>query len=1173
MNENVVGDNLNKGVESEDDLTYREGDIPPECGEKLDGMFSNLHEKFGMNIGEEDPLEHRVRSVYDSVIHKFKSDRDFNTRFVDQEVSKALGDSTSATIERNATEMTKRERSPLWKLIPRVPRYDSAPLVPYFNDDLNYILKEVATYEEIPEPFLEEERFLDIFSEDEVSHEKYNIDAYLGIINVNERSRGFYRLRHLKCKPHDEVYSKQRILRYIEVNSEYQNSHGYVEYNVVRSSFYCLLMANTNASPLILSSGSMEQQTHMALQNTNSPQQNRNISDGPIAILWDMENCPVPSDMCPEDAAASKLALPLLSCNLLSWLASSVLSSFYCLLMANTNASPLILSSGSMEQQTHMSLQNTNSPQQNRNISDGPIAILWDMENCPVPSDMCPEDAAGNIRMALRVHPIINGTVTVFSAYGDFNGFSRRLREGCQRTGVKLVDVPNGRKDAADKAILVDMFLFALDNPPPACIMLISGDVDFSHALHVLGQRGYTVIIAIPSGVGVSYALRNAGSFVWDWPSVVRGEGFVPSSRPMVGPNPVYQMTGNSNYQNEEEAIVYRGISQSYYNSKGFSMVSQSLSEYNSIPCLPTTSRSFSYPNGLNEMSVRQVSSYEQNDLMWVQPGDLTGLKGQLVKLLDSCGGCLSLARLPAEYQKSFGRPLYVSEYGTLKLVDLLKTMGDKIAIEGKGQRRFVYLKKCLAGPISSPLDMGKTDVKGKNIREENTDAGAGIGSSDEFSDDERVVLEEQDLLVDERLDEFKFELQEILVSCSCRILLGCFEAIYQQRYKRPLDYRRFGVSDLEELFEKMGDVVVLVEEPVSRMNVVRGEGFVPSSRPMVGPNPVYQMTDNSNYQNEEEAIVYRGISQSYYNSKGFSMVSQSLSEYNSIPCLPTTSRSFSYPNGLNEMSVRQVSSYEQNDLMWVQPGDLTGLKGQLVKLLDSCGGCLSLARLPAEYQKSFGRPLYVSEYGTLKLVDLLKTMGDKIAIEGKGQRRFVYLKKCLAGPISSPLDMGKTDVKGKNIREENTDAGAGIGSSDEFSDDERVVLEEQDLLVDERLDEFKFELQEILVSCSCRILLGCFEAIYQQRYKRPLDYRRFGVSDLEELFEKMGDVVVLVEEPHGTRLMPQFNPFLIGFCQWLCDGGLNGLQTSTRLAHGFEEEKCDAVQFYCHVALEGVRP
>lgn len=456
--------------------------------------------------------------------------------------------------------------------------------------------------------------------------------------------------------------------------------------------------------------------------------------------------------------------------------------------MANINASALILSSGSMEE---------NLPQQSRSGSDGPIAILWDMENCPIPSDIRPEDVAGNIRMALRVHPIINGVVTMFSAYGDFNKFPRRLREGCQRTGVKLIDVPNGRKDAADKAILVDMFLFALDNPPPSYIMLISGDVDFSQALHILGQRGYTVILVIPSGVGVSSALSNAGSFVWDWPSVVCGDGFVPPRR-SVGPGDMAsllmscQITDSSDFQNEEESIVYRGISQSYYNSQ---------------------SRSYSLPSGLNDVAVRHMAAYEPYDIAWVQPGDLIGLKGQLVKLLESFNGCLPLARLPAEYQKNFGRPLYVSEYGSLKLVNLLKKMGDKIAIEGRGQRKFVYLKKCLTGPgpNSGPLDTGKNDRKGKGTRE----------SSDEFSDDERVVLEDQN----ESLDQFRFELQEILVSYSCRVFLEYFEAVYQQRYKRPLDYRRFGVSELEELFEKMDDIVMVVEEPVSKKKFLVAAG------------------------------------------------------------------------------------------------------------------------------------------------------------------------------------------------------------------------------------------------------------------------------------------------------------------------------------------------------------
>ncbi|KAI7744264.1 hypothetical protein M8C21_018099 [Ambrosia artemisiifolia] len=443
-------------------------------------------------------------------------------------------------------------------------------------------------------------------------------------------------------------------------------------------------------------------------------------------------------------------------------------------------------------EQTQLSIQTTTSPEQNRNGSDGAIAILWDMENCPVPNDVRPEDVAGNIRMALRVHPIINGVVTMFSAYGDFNGFPRRLREGCQRTGVKLIDVPNGRKDAADKAILVDMFLFALDNPPPSTIMLISGDVDFSTALHVLGQRGYTVILVIPSGVGVSSALSNAASFLWDWPSVVRGEGFVPARGMRMGAADASsllmscQITDSSELQNEEEAIVYRGISRTYCNSNNFS----------------TTSRSYSFPCGLN------------NDLTWVQPGDLAGLKCQLVKLLESFNGCLALARLPAEYQKRFGRPLYVSEYGTLKLVNLLGKMDDKIGVEGKGQRKFVYLRKCLGGDAST---LGKIDMKGKGTRDENTC----VVSSDELSDDERVVLEDED----ESLDKFRFELQEILVSYSCGIFLGFFEAIYQRRYKRPLDFQRFGVSELEELFEKVDDVVVVLEDPVSKKKFLVAAG------------------------------------------------------------------------------------------------------------------------------------------------------------------------------------------------------------------------------------------------------------------------------------------------------------------------------------------------------------
>ncbi|KAH7867339.1 hypothetical protein Vadar_032188 [Vaccinium darrowii] len=525
--------------------------------------------------------------------------------------------------------------------------------------------------------------------------------------------------------------------------------------------------------------------------------------------------------------------------------------------MAGQSSSALMLSSETSEQSgTHMENSNMTfsqpPSQQSRNSSHGPVAILWDIENCPVPSDVRPEDVAGNIRMALRVHPIIKGAVTLFSAYGDFNAFPRRLREGCQRTGVKLVDVPNGRKDAADKAILVDMFLFALDNPPPSSIMLISGDVDFAPALHILGQRGYTVILVIPSGVGVSSALSNAGRFVWDWPSVARGEGFVPPSRnlipPRVGPAEMagYLMGCHINDKpdgmNEDEAIVYRGISQSYYNSREFSMIAQSLSEYNTtslaMPCFPSSSRSHSLPSGLNEVSTGCVGSCDQNDLMFVQPGDLNGLKQQLVKLIELSGGCLPLTRVPAEYQKIFGRPLFVAEYGAFKLVNLFKKLGDTMAIEGKGQKKFVYLCNSRPGPGAPPIALAKKDRKEKGNQEENNYAIAGGGSSDEFSDEDRVVVEEQDERIaarcetarcdpdDVSLEQFKYELQEILVSYSCRIFLVHFEAIYQQRYKRQVDYRRFGVNKLEELLDKVSDVAVLQEEPGSKRKILVAVGY-----------------------------------------------------------------------------------------------------------------------------------------------------------------------------------------------------------------------------------------------------------------------------------------------------------------------------------------------------------
>ncbi|CAD5179304.1 unnamed protein product [Musa acuminata subsp. malaccensis] len=510
--------------------------------------------------------------------------------------------------------------------------------------------------------------------------------------------------------------------------------------------------------------------------------------------------------------------------------------------MASQSPSPKVTMTGISSSSGIISINSDREPtqalDQQTGASHGHVAILWDIENCPVPSDVRPEDVAGNIRIALRVHPFIRGAVTVFSAYGDFNAFPRRLREGCQRTGVKLVDIPNTRKDAADKAILVDMFLFALDNQPPSSIMLISGDVDFAPALHILGQRGYTIILVIPSGVGVSSALRNAGQFVWDWPCVVRGEGFVPPKTFPHGYIMNFRNEDNPDMENGEETIVYQGLSisedptwgnfnQAYscmpsQVSRERSGASQS-SEYNINNLAAGSCFTSSRCESLPSVQVHQNSSLDQD--WWVQPGDLHGLKGQIVRLLEMSGGSLPLIRVPSEYLKVFRRPLYVSEYGAYKLVNLFQKMADALFVVGKGHRKLLclhnsagrHIKRCLGSPA-----MVMTNEKGKRVPEESIDISTcpQLGSfSDESLEDEK----NDDFFLgstydfEDQLTNIRQETQELLVCYSCPIPLGAFAALYEQRYKKVLDYQSFGVDCLEQLIEKMRDVVKLREDRDSK--------------------------------------------------------------------------------------------------------------------------------------------------------------------------------------------------------------------------------------------------------------------------------------------------------------------------------------------------------------------
>lgn len=65
------------------------------------------------------------------------------------------------------------------------------------------------------------------------------------------------------------------------------------------------------------------------------------------------------------------------------------------------------------------------------------------------------------------------------------------------------------------------MLFWAVDNPAPGNYLLISGDRDFSNALHQLRMRKYNILLAQPQKASVS--LLAAAKSIWLWTSLLAG--------------------------------------------------------------------------------------------------------------------------------------------------------------------------------------------------------------------------------------------------------------------------------------------------------------------------------------------------------------------------------------------------------------------------------------------------------------------------------------------------------------------------------------------------------------------------------------------------------------------------------------------------------------------------
>ncbi|KAF6764857.1 hypothetical protein DFP72DRAFT_324435 [Ephemerocybe angulata] len=106
-----------------------------------------------------------------------------------------------------------------------------------------------------------------------------------------------------------------------------------------------------------------------------------------------------------------------------------------------------------------------------------------------------------------------------------------------QSSGVSLTDVP-GRKDVADRMLIVDMLAYAFERPPSTTtLILITAETAFAYCLSVLRMREYRVALLTPEQMSTSSLIAQV-PICFDWAPDVVEEEDPPSPQPQRPKNP-----------------------------------------------------------------------------------------------------------------------------------------------------------------------------------------------------------------------------------------------------------------------------------------------------------------------------------------------------------------------------------------------------------------------------------------------------------------------------------------------------------------------------------------------------------------------------------------------------------------------------------------------------------
>jgi NYN domain len=127
---------------------------------------------------------------------------------------------------------------------------------------------------------------------------------------------------------------------------------------------------------------------------------------------------------------------------------------------------------------------------------------------------------------------------------GNINLLSAAMRNELHTSGVVVQHVhTKGRKEASDKALLVEFGLAMRDHLPPYGIAVVSGDSDFSYAVSTARNLGYRTALFAPNATQTSPLLSNNVDVLFSFPrdvidhcEAVKGQEKRPLTRKKAGP-------------------------------------------------------------------------------------------------------------------------------------------------------------------------------------------------------------------------------------------------------------------------------------------------------------------------------------------------------------------------------------------------------------------------------------------------------------------------------------------------------------------------------------------------------------------------------------------------------------------------------------------------------------